>query len=354
MTRIRAEVSRWNPRLRKLLKLLLWLAISGVCALIALEIYLRIALSISEPPRDGFLVPSDQPGLYYALRPNYDKEGHVQTDARGLRCRTNTGTTPTNTILFIGDSVLFGGAVAYEQNLSHLLEEDLTQKMRTPVAVWNAGIPGFNSQQELAWMRIKAPEVQPQLILVQFCMNDYLPPPVLAEGDGTLDVTRFSGEAGFSVRGLLYRSKAVVFLKEKLKDLQKVRPEWFPKRLHYLHYIHKGPGWTACKEAFREMQRIAEAHGARLAIILFPMEPQLRIPDSSPQDDLRRFCANEGIQVLDLFEPFETHWREGLYIEFSHRLGTVDLVHLSARGHELAAQCISEFILQAGCLIGPK
>lgn len=349
-----AETLRRHPRWRKLLKLLLWLGFCGLCCLIALEILLRLLLSSAAPAQDDFLVPSDALGVHYTLRPNYDREGHVRTDARSLRRRDGSSEGADWTILFVGDSVLFGGAVPYEENVSYRLEEALARKLDASVAVWNAGVPGFNSEQEAAWMRVKAPEVRPDLILVQFCMNDYLPPPVLATADGSLDVTRFVGEADFSLRGLLYRSKAIVFLKEKFKDLQKIHPEWFPKGMHYLHYIHRGAGWAACKKAFQEMQSIADANGARLAIILFPMEPQLRIPDSEPQQDLRAFCEDEGILVLDLFDRFEERWRDGLFIERSHRLGTVDRVHLTARGHELAADCIADFVLQSSCLVDSK
>ena len=83
-------------------------------------------------------------------------------------------------ILVLGDSVTFGHGARhpYPQLL-----EDLLRQWRPDVdwQVWNAGVPGYNTSQELAHLLEIGPSVQPDLVVVGFYENDIVdnqePPP---------------------------------------------------------------------------------------------------------------------------------------------------------------------------------
>jgi hypothetical protein len=177
-------------------------------------------------------------------------------------------------------------------------------------------------------------------------MNDYLDAPVLT-AEGWLDAMPALGPGGdFSLLSLPNRSRAALFLKEKLRDLQQVRPELFPVWAHYTHYIQRKPGWARAKDALLRIQEGANRLHAHLLVIVFPVEQQLRVGDRAALDDVENFAITHDIPVLDLYPSFRAHWREDLYIDYWKRTGVVDKLHLNARGHALAAAEIASAILQ--------
>ena len=336
-------------RKKKAVFALLSLMVGTIIAFAILEVALRLFLAnrFENVETLHMVVPSDIPGLGYVLASNHDG-GNVRTNEDGLRIRTAGGSQTQYTILVLGDSVVFGGAVPYEQNLTALLESELDSPEYS-IAVWNSAAPGYNTSQESILLRTLAPKVRPDLVLIGFCMNDYLPPPTLTPAGQLdvrrLDVTRFAmDDKRFSLRGVLYRSRAIVFLKEKLKDLQKLRPGLFPRSLHYISYVHQDSGWARAQQALLEIRDTAREIRAEVLLVLFPVEQQLRIPERSPQDNMIAFAQREGIATIDLYEPFQQNWQDGLFFDYSIVFENVDKLHLNHRGHALAAQEIARFI----------
>jgi lysophospholipase L1-like esterase len=309
----------------------------------ALEFYLRL------PKKSNFvvdtrnlIVPSEIPGLGYRLARNYNS-GPFRTDEFGFRRGAHSDGPVKRSILLLGDSVSFAGGVAYDESFASLVENQLSQKLGYQVAVQNSGTPGYNSVQELLLLKDLQKSIKPNLVVLQFCMNDYQDPVALAS-DNSLDATS-TGGGQVSVVSLLYRSRAIFFLKDKVKDLEKLYPERFPAALHYIHYIHKHAGWQRAKDAILEMAETTGQMGARFVLVIFPVEQQLRIGDHGPQDDLVAFAKSHGIEVLDLYPSLAAHWREHLFFDYSVEQHVVDKVHLNKRGHELAAGEITAAIL---------
>src|SRR5262249_48773291 len=162
--------------------------------------------------------------------------------------------------------------------------------------------------------------------VLQFCMNDYLDAVALTS-DHSLDATSTAG-APPSPFSILYRSRAIIFLKEKIKDLEKLYPERFPVALHYIHYIHKRAGWQRAKDAILGMSEIEKEMNARFLLVTFPVEQQLRIADRAPDADLEAFAKSHGIEVLDLYPAFHRHWGEHLFFDYSVGQRVVDKIHL--------------------------
>lgn len=76
-------------------------------------------------------------------------------------------------ILVFGDSVTFGHGTLSETTYPFLLEQRL-KAWRPDVRweVWNLGVPGYNTAQELAYLREVGPIYQPDLVIVGFYPND--------------------------------------------------------------------------------------------------------------------------------------------------------------------------------------
>jgi GDSL-like lipase/acylhydrolase family protein len=85
-------------------------------------------------------------------------------------------------ILVLGDSVTFGHGSVYEHTYPYLLEQRL-EAWRPEIdwQVWNAGVPGYNSAQELGYLRRVGAAFQPDLVIVGFYPNDIIANGIVAE-----------------------------------------------------------------------------------------------------------------------------------------------------------------------------
>jgi len=76
-------------------------------------------------------------------------------------------------IVFLGDSVTFGHSSVYEHTYPYLLEQRLKQwRPDIDWQVWNLGVPGYNTSQELAHLKEVGPQFAPDLVIVGFFEND--------------------------------------------------------------------------------------------------------------------------------------------------------------------------------------
>jgi lysophospholipase L1-like esterase len=344
----------------KLKLAVMWMAmfvISGLFVSGAIEISLRVIVdrALREAPPTRFpLILSSIPGLGYQLAPD-KSTGDILTDSHGFRVRPADKEPVRHNILLVGDSISYGMKVAYEKTFAPLLEASLTQALGEHTAVWNAAVPGYNTHQELLQMERMAPIVNPELVIVQFCLNDYdvqlrLNPAGWLELDYEVQAPQAPSDAGFSAGsyliGLARKSHALLFANQLRKEFQESHPEWFPRWAHYVHHIHTKPGWERAKAALLRMDEAAKKRNARLLIVVFPYEPQLRLPDREAQDDLVRFAQAHQLSMLDLYEVFRARWQEGLYIGKWGPTGPPDTMHLNERGHALASSEIARAILE--------
>ena len=76
-------------------------------------------------------------------------------------------------ILVLGDSVTFGHGTLFETTYPYLLEQRLKSwRPSTNWQVWNLGVPGYNTGQELSLLKQVGPRYQPDLVVVGFYPND--------------------------------------------------------------------------------------------------------------------------------------------------------------------------------------
>lgn len=77
-------------------------------------------------------------------------------------------------ILVLGDSVTFGHGTLDTTTYPYLLEQRLKAwRPDIPWQVWNLGVPGYNTRQELQHLQAVGPLYQPDLVVVAFYPNDY-------------------------------------------------------------------------------------------------------------------------------------------------------------------------------------
>ena len=137
--------------------------------------------------RPGFFL--SDPERVERLAPNYDgwfAGVPVHINSLGFRdSREYALPKAPNTfrIIVLGDSVTFGHGSVYEHTYPRLLEQRL-KAWRPSVdwQVWNLGVPGYDSAQELTTLLSDGPRFQPDLVVVGFLQNDVFglldaPPP---------------------------------------------------------------------------------------------------------------------------------------------------------------------------------
>lgn len=165
-------------------------AVAAVWALIAVEAWVRWQWDDTRG-RPGFFLTDAARGQ--RLAPGYDgwfAGVPVRINSLGFRdWREYTLEKPPNTIriLVLGDSVTFGHGTLNETTYPYLLEQRL-RSWRPDVnwEVWNLGVPGYNTRQELIYLQEIGPLAKPDVVVVGFYPNDFTgtnaaaPPPSAA------------------------------------------------------------------------------------------------------------------------------------------------------------------------------
>ena len=172
--------------------LLLLAFFSIIFTLVILEIIIQI---VNFKPKGRAMQPyqfrvSEVPGLYYEYVPNKKlkwKYGPlslwnrgftipVSINSWGLRDDEITIPKPPGTlrILALGDSFTIAMGVKVEDGYVEQLEKLLNQETgnQPHVEVINSGIGGYNTQQEFAFLRAKGFQLEPDMILLGFQVND--------------------------------------------------------------------------------------------------------------------------------------------------------------------------------------
>lgn len=101
----------------------------------------------------------------------------VRTNSLGFRDDREYGldkTPGTFRIIVLGDSVTFGHGALYETTYPYLVEQRL-KGWRPDVKweVWNLGVPGYNTSDELEYLNQVGGRYQPDLVVVGFYPNDF-------------------------------------------------------------------------------------------------------------------------------------------------------------------------------------
>jgi hypothetical protein len=156
-------------------------------SMMAVELWVRWSWD-AHRGRPGFYI--SDPQLGQRLAPNYDgwfAGVPVHINALGFRdTREYSLDKPANTfrILVLGDSVTFGHGALDDTTYPYLLEQRL-KAWRPDInwQVWNLGVPGYNTRQELAYLERVGPRYRPDLVVVGFFLND------LADNDVSTEAT---------------------------------------------------------------------------------------------------------------------------------------------------------------------
>ena len=122
--------------------------------------------------------PSDE--IIYTLKPKLDvifQSVSTKTNSYGMRGPEIAVDKPKDTyrIAILGDSFAFGWGVVVEKSFARLLEDKLNQTAKNGrrYEVYNLGVPGYSTFQEVADFFDKGIQFKPDAVIVYFVENDF-------------------------------------------------------------------------------------------------------------------------------------------------------------------------------------
>jgi lysophospholipase L1-like esterase len=293
----------------------------------------------------------DRPWLY-GLRPGARAQlsftGGVlyEINADGFRDRAYTRAKPPGTFraVVLGDSVSFGHGVELEATFPKRLEALLAASAPSPAfQILNMGVNGYNPYNEAAVLEDIGVRYEPDLVLVQFCVNDLNDPVLNFDFSTQLALGAIPDAA---IPDPIHRrpipSVAARFCNRfwtcmTLRQFFAASPadSRGEEAAAFSMLDGSGPELAWLRARYTEMVSSARRAGATFAVVVFPYREQLTGPASPPlQRRLAALGRDAGLTIIDLLPAFRkaaARSAEPLFI---------DHWHPSAAGHRVAAEAI--------------
>jgi len=302
----------------------------------------------------------------------------------------------TKRILVLGDSVAYGFGLPADQAFPQQLDKLLDAR----VEVINAGVPGYSPYNERKLYDSVGAAYQPDLVLVQLCMNDVADPLIhwriltdeVKVPDEAIPNPRYHQEHVLPlVEGYrTYRSyegwrNGTPLVKLQLFELiehSAVSRLWIPSvvqdvtvrrtrqvdgRRWPIHVTmedsmtidplmdYESTEWKWLRSQLDQLRGAVEARYAKLALVVAPLSFQVAEGyPYLPQRLFERYCRENSLPCLDLLAPFRRHQGEEMFFlpkDFDFDKPSTawdrhyrDIWHFSAAGNRVAAAALKEFI----------
>jgi hypothetical protein len=239
--------------------------------------------------------------------------------------------------------------VAVEDTYPKQLERRLGQEGRIEHEVINAGVPAYDTWQEVAYFENWGIRLKPRIVVIGFYGNDVVPKPEMLNeyitGDGKFRRHGFGAMLPESAVYALKRSRLLLLLRDRVGRLyNRVRPS--PEFLHQQAMLEGKTdnfveqGWEQVDASLRRMAILKNQHGFELLLVIFPMAEQLlrNYPLARYQTRLRAIAEKNGIPTVDLLSTFQREFTGfgSLFIEWDG--------HPNPNAHRITAEEIVQFI----------
>jgi hypothetical protein len=197
-------------------------------------------------------------------------------------------------ILAVGDSFTFGQGVAIGQTYPKRMEALLNRRTSGQrYQVINAGRTGASTVTELAFLKEHGLRLGPDLVLIQFYLNDV----------ALVRRAPARGTPTDRLRRMVRRSYVLFFLRDRCTALRARPGDWSSRYVERV--AHGTPAWRACASALDELGGVSRSTGVPIAIVLFP-HPGLPVDlGVSVYRAVAERSRKAGLHVIDLTHAFE-------------------------------------------------
>jgi hypothetical protein len=335
-------------------------------ALLCLEVAVRAVTAFDRNTLDALVnLPPADPGralelahlirphpddrVVYELRPNVRgrfRKRALSVNALGMRDVERRWRRPPGVfrIAGIGDSHTFGWGVAQDETFLAVLERRLHEAFPgRRFEVWNLGVPGYNSVQEVRALELRLDRLAPDLVVAGFVSNDADLPNFLARRPDLTTLRKSYLAELVRRRVALLRGKRprpLDLVALRARD-QYARSEHVRERLdeRYRPLV----GEANMLGAYRRLAALGREHGFPVVVLL--------TADHRGTRGLLRVAAEEGIVVADPAERIANHVaREG--IDPLALAVSPDDRHGNATYHRLTAEVLFETLVARDLLGG--
>jgi lysophospholipase L1-like esterase len=276
-------------------------------------------------------------------------DGLWERNVLGIRSTHETLRKPNGTfrVVVLGDSFTWGDKIASSDSVwPAQLEARLREKApEQAIEVVNLGEKGFTTVNEAEMLRRLGWQFAPDVVVVQFYLNDILPGgPDFERGYSgwifprawVLPSRYRGGLAGRSA--LLYQVESVL-TGLRHGDRTRQAATWTEV------YQRRGPEWQALDGALQEMGAAASRAGVPIVMVLFPdfipgMAEMEELPFQAIHDQVTLAAQAAGFTVLDLTPHFmqeEPEMRRWWVTPYD--------AHPNARAAALAARVLAEHLI---------
>jgi lysophospholipase L1-like esterase len=360
---------------RSFFKGLLAAGLSVALALGLAELFLRVVYDPLEPRDEQANAPpnweasaqlyQDNPLTGYRMRPDMQLDFVRQSDGAAISVRTNNlgfrddedyqpdAGDDTLRVLLLGDSLVFGAGVPFDETIGEQLEGILAADTGQTVQAMNWGVPGYGQEQErLLLEALDAEAHQPDLILVMVTTsNDF---------GQTLDLSTLEEVAGGVQEGAPTQSTEEEAAPESTSLAERIKRPLRGLRTYRLVAVYGNRllgalgrrevefSHEAAQASQADLEKLlayGDSTGLRVAFALIP--PRVLATPLEEQYAYERrvytFYADTlddlGVDWLDL----EPALIDGAAVQDPARIYWDD-VHLTAEGDQIAARTVADFI----------
>ncbi|MBX7166241.1 MAG: SGNH/GDSL hydrolase family protein [Pirellulales bacterium] len=290
--------------------------------------------------RGAFLPLSISRTQYYSDPRNYfgqDRTILYIFNSAGFRDLERTVHKPPGIyrILALGDSYLMGQGVRPEDLFSTQLERQMnTGGWPREVEVLNTGIAGLNTKTELEILSTRGMWYDPDLVLVNFVLNDVEDPEFPARrpvefyreyGVNALDsdwLSRYSRLWSWTRGSLRKAITGRMYVADCLADFEQDSEKW-----------------RRCRDSLLGIFRVAREHQVPVMVVIFPFFHQLNgaYPFQALHERVAEVCREAGVSYLDLRAAYGAYAGPELWVDPTDQ-------HPNEVAHAIAAQAIDKFL----------
>jgi len=234
-----------------------------------------------------------------------------------------------------------------------VLERELVARTRGRWEVLNAGVQGYNTEAELAFLRTRGLALHPESVVVGFNLNDFDWAPVI----GPLGILTSDQSARASRWSLANVSELYV----ALRWLVLTHGRFLGADPTTTASFTPGPGdrfaafdrgisayrkryyarptdarWPVLVDSLHGLAEVARANRLRLIVAIIPDGDQFEggaAPPLVPQTKLLAICADAGLDCVDLWSAFAAAGGATLYF---------DIMHPNADGQRVIARVLAD------------
>ena len=318
--------------------------------ILTLELVLRVVYRFKFSPRGIAPLPvvktyklSKNRHLLYELIPNSRAriEGiNFEMNSWGFRDKKyRVRKQHKKRIIFIGDSLTYGWLLHLDETYHKRLEKLLNTR-DYDVDVMGMGVAGYNTIQEYYLIKEKTLQFNPDMIILQICPNDF---------ERTVSIKKYrEGKKlvlvpyhDFSIPYVIRKVGITKFLM-KYSHLYKfinLKLFWL-KRKYDQNYSPEENFLLGEEKSFRYLKKIKnllDRKDVQFSAVIFPIRKANEVyPYASLHEKMHNRLEEWRVPYLDLYEELNIKNKEGIWIE---------RLHLNAKGNEIAAHKIFDFIV---------